>query len=356
MGKTRVNASVRIFYVILFALAGIGMCLGGYFMMLSAFEGKYVDLFSLIFALLIGAGGVFFLGCIFFMEKIIITNDTLFIQYLTGQSKKKIPLRDIESYIEVEKKAKNNTWQELTIYTPTQKHKIISSHYTEYLTIRRILTKDKSYNTLAEQWKKYFSNRNFGWGFCIFAVLFLCIFSWLYSSRNNDPITSSELIFVEGRLINPLEIKRSSAGRRSRRKTSSITVQVNPYSEFNFKLSDKGVRAARALELVNEVRPGATIRLQILKEQYQKKLTETMPLEFWDKYRDYDEISIYGIESEDKVYLDYRLYIREIEEDKEDPILGILFIGGFFLFMLGVGLYYLLTNKPPKRKWQPPKN
>ncbi len=97
------------------------------------------------------------IGCysIYLLESIILLKDKIIIKNVFYQIRKTIYLKDIESYIEIEKSNKYKTWNELTIYTKNYKHSFSSDILHDYSYLKRKLTRGKRHNKAKEIEKEY---------------------------------------------------------------------------------------------------------------------------------------------------------------------------------------------------------
>lgn len=79
----------------------------------------------------------------------------------------------------------------------------------------------------------------------------------------------------------------------------------------------------------------------MLKDDYQKKLSEEKKLDLFDKYVNFSEISVYGLRDKNRVYLDLESYNSKAKEGKQRDSL-LLTIAGLLCL---IGAYSLFRDK-----------
>ena len=197
------------------------------------------------------------------MEKFIIKDDKLIIQTIAGTQKRIIKIDEIESYEEVKKEDEDSTWKDLTIFTKNSNYKISSSSNTNYHAIKRKLIKGKKKNKYAQQVWESKSNRNRGVSSIIIGMLFLLFFSMIYSNKNLE-IQAGAFAKIEGTVANKIEVK------KNRDRGHSISIELEEYPNFEFKLGENEIKATKKNQLISNVKIGEQVQLKILEEQFKK--------------------------------------------------------------------------------------
>ncbi|MFK7937422.1 MAG: hypothetical protein AB8G22_28160, partial [Saprospiraceae bacterium] len=153
----------------------------------------------------------------------------------------------------------------------------------------------------------------------------------------------AHLVEIEGTVVKPIEIKES--GKRKKRKSRYINIALEEYPKFEFSLGGHRYKATNAKELIVNVQQGERIKMKILNDQFQKKLTKEVPMTFWDKSFDYRSISIYGLSDDQTSYFNLNKFNKYQKADRNYWAMYILL--GFGLFVMGYGIYELMLNKKP---------
>lgn len=340
MKKNQIISQFKNSSLLILIIGGIGMLLASYFIIKNSLSDEYVQIVGLVLGGIFGLAGIGCLILIFFLENLEFENGRLKIISLTGKLKKEILVSEIESYKEIEKENKHYKWKDLTIFTKDSKHTISSSSYSNYESLKRKLTKGKKKNSYAEKIWHYKMSRRFGIGFSIVGFLFLFLFGKMYFKKDLN-ISYSQLAKIEGTIVNEIEVVKS--GKRTT--TRSIEIELEEYPRFKFRLGENGLNATRVDKLISNVRKGGKVEIEILNDQFQKKLTKEMPMNFWDKSFNYRVIGIYGLSDEQNSYFDLMQFNRNKKADRNSW--SIYFLLGFSFFMLGYGIYELIKNKKP---------
>ena len=337
--KTLVSQTKRSNIIILI-VGGIGALLIGSNLIKSSLQDEYPQLVGLILGLICVLMGLLSLVGLFFIEKVVLKKNELLILSFGGRMKKKIHLTEIESYKEIEKESKSSKWKELTVFTKKSKYTIYSHTFSNYEDFKKVLTNGKKKNEFAEKlWQYKITKRN-GIGFLIGGILFLLIFGNVHIKKNQE-VQIEDLSTISGTVLEKIEIKQS--GKRNRNR--SIELKLKEYPKFIFKIRSIGLRATNTYSLISNVEVGEKLELDILTDQYQKKITKEFPLNFWDKSINYRWITIYGISDEINDYFSLRNFNRIRTEDSNSLSMFLLF--GFSFFLIGYGIYMILKNKKP---------
>jgi hypothetical protein len=133
-------------------------------------------------------------------------------------------------------------------------------------------------------------------GLALVAVLLLCG-AFHLSFTSNKELKHTELQAITGEIINIAKIKKGAKGSRT------IEIKLKSYPEFSFNISGNAFAATNAARYVENVTTGDTLYLDILKDDYLKKLVQEKPLNFCDRYLNYSFISVYGLRHKNITYL-----------------------------------------------------
>lgn len=312
-------------------LSLIPLCITGSVVLFrQSFAGKYLELVSLIFCLFfIGFLIVVFYALLSF-NKITIENKTLTVSSLFGRKKKEIYLPLIHYWIERTKKDKYSTWYELTVFNDTGKHMISSYLYSNYDEMKSALVNYGYRNVEKEQLIERKKGKRasiilFSIGV---ALLSLCMF--FYFKKPKPDIVSAQLKMISGLLDNEPKVIKGSKGERS------LELELKNYPEFEFKISGSTFSATYAEDFVNNVKIGDSIFLNIDSAEYGKKISNTIPLGFFDKTVGYKHIGVIEFASGPYTYLSLEDYNIAHKGNNTQLILFLLIMG---LFFTGLGVF-----------------
>ncbi len=313
---------------------GIGLLSLSYYLISISLKAPYPQIPGIIVGGLLGSIGLWGLISIYQFDFIFIFSDHFRAKSILGNTKKVIYFNDITGWTEIEKKNKYSKWTVLIIYTEKTKYKINSSIYKNCYEIKRTLTKGKP-RDIKKQNNWYRRNRLF------YTIGFLTIGSvFLYASyhsflKKDRQIQYSELHTVTDIITNKAEIKKGSKGSRS------IVIKLKSYPYFNFEISANGYSATNKSDYVSNVKIGDTLHLDIMKDEYQMKLSGEKQPGFWDKTVNYHLIHIYELRDKNNTYLSLSGYNKEL---KEDASFGIWLFGIIGVIALVSGFLYLFSN------------
>lgn len=338
MSYNPIISEIKTSTIVILSIGGIVQLIGSYFIISNSLSDEYIKILGLIFGLFLGAAGIVTLGLILCLEKITLKKDKLIIQGISKKTKKIIKIADIKSYKEIEKVNDNIKYKDLTIFTNDSKYTITSFENPNYKIFRKKLTRGKEKNIFAEKNWHYKKNRRIGISLSLIGLLIIFCFGKLFLNSSNE-IDESDLTKITGNLAKKIEIERS--GRNGR--NISIPIQLYEYQKFKFVLGENGIQSTNTEKLLSNFKFGDKIRLKILNEQYQKKISKELEMSFWDKSFNYRTIDVYGIEDDELSYFSLNTFNRN---KLEDGTLVLLFLGiGVFFF--GYGVFELIKNKKP---------
>ena len=275
------------------------------------------------------AGLVFFLlgGFLFYSVKRMVSyrlyEDRLEVISVAGNMTKTIWLNTITSWCETE--IKNNS-KMLALYMGDERYTISSRGMGADYTI----LKDKV--TGGKQQMPWQANAalqmRIAYGMLLAGI---CCFAFSYSKYQvrNTEVHAQDVTIIRGVILNPVAVSRTG-GRSSR---DYIRIILSSYPEFQFTIDYSAYRATRHSDYVNDVQRADSLYLDILTEDYEKKLTKEKPLSFFDKTIDYRRIDVYGLRDAHHEYLTEDGYNRAVKGDMR-------FVGfavyGLFAFVFAV--------------------
>jgi len=322
------------FYICL--LGGIGSFIGSYFLITNNLEKQFPQLpgiLSGIFLMLFGLYCLYYCfnrKAVYVFEDFILSKSNLFKREVT------IPFTDIQSWAELHKKSKYRGWSELYIFTPSKKYCFTSYDYgDEYETLKSVITKNKSRNLDYEKKSDLKSIT-----YLCFFFLFLGVIFWAFGVsnyiRSNNTVPILQLVTLDQKVTSKIKIKKS--GKSSR----YISLRLNDNPEFSFNIEGAAYRATDTDGFVAEINTGDTLTVSILREDFEKKITKTKPLTFWDKSFGYYSIPVYGLAYKNRIYLSPKEYqsARKSGLRSNSKSLGI-----FGLILAEIGIFIYIQRK-----------
>lgn len=258
---------------------------------------------------LIAAGLVLLAGFgLFSMKSYEITENEVVVRNYFDRIIRKIPKSEFDSWNEIEYEDKQGdiTSKELTLITKhNKKVQINSSYYVNYGQLKNALTKGLKRNKEGES--KVLKRWAVGIGslFIGFALL-LFLNSDIQKSKTK---TREDFELIKGTIEN---ISIESHG--SKHPSYTLEILVKEYPDFTFKMNTK-IWSLRTLKMAkSKLSIGEGIRLAINGEAYNKKISKTADLSFWDKHSHYHLISFAGLYKGDEMLLPLSDYIVAVNE------------------------------------------
>lgn len=305
-----------------------------------ALSSDYPQIAGLILGSLFGLFGIVSVLSIYFIDSLQIDKEKLIVKTLFGNTKKTIKISEILSFTEIEKENGQGKWKDLTIYTKNNKLKLSSSMIKNYVDFRKILIKGKKRDLEIEKLWSIKVNRRFGIGFVIFGVLFLSVMVKIYLNRNAE-ISNDQIKTISSQLVEQLKIERTSPKSVSK----VIKLKLKDYENFTFELGGHSYSATNTNRLLNDVKIGDNIELDIKLETFEKKIAKTKSLTFSDKSVNYHFIPVYGLRKGNSTYLKLGDYNIKHKEDSSSLGFWILVFVGLGIMISGI--YMLIVNKKP---------
>jgi len=322
----------------LLIVGAAGSFLASYFLIKNATADVYVDVLLFALGVAFGTLGIWSIKSIFSVEHLMFDGKKLNIFSITGNLKKSIELADIESFVEIKKENKYSKWKDLTLFTKYSKYTISQYSYSNYKSLKKALTKGKKKNQRAKKLWHYKIKMRYGFGFTTVGILFLLFFGSMYLKKDLE-VASDQLVTIKA-TVDEVVLEGRNKGRRL-----STSLALKEYPKFEFRVVLNAMKRNDIKNLRTNIEHGEQVELDILKEQYQKKLTKQIPLDFWDKSYGYRSISIYGLKDQQRTYYNLDQYNYQNKGDRE--LWGLYLMLGFSLFILGFGIYMLVNGKRP---------
>jgi hypothetical protein len=323
--KTSSNFKFTAFFLIPFGVFLLYLCL---FLLEELYKDIYPQLIAIFFCLLIGGFGFFGLWSLYDYNIFYIYTDKIITKSIFGYKKGTIPIKNLISWSEVERKSKNSSWHELIFFTDKSKFSINSKDHENYPKLKEKLTKDLPQDTIEVKksniWKII--------PILMFGLVSLALFNSVYdySHLRNNFLKESDLTTINDELINEPKIIKESKGHRS------IDIKLKSTPKFTFDISEETYHAMHASDFVKDTKIGDSISIKVLKEDYDKKIVKKTPLTFLDT-QGYTIIKVYEVKYKNKTYLNLSNYNLALEDN--EPLYwfsGLL--GIFFLFLTIIGI------------------
>jgi hypothetical protein len=326
-------------YLLILLIGGIGGLFICYYLTSAALKEPYPQITGIILGSFFGLIGIFSLFCIYYFDTILIYSDHVLIQSIFGNTKKVIFLKDIESWTEVEKENKHSKWKELVIYTKQTKYQLSSAIYANYPQLKSALVSGKPRDFQKQDRRSRKNNLYLAIALSIVGGFFLYS-AFLIYSREDAEVKYSQLQTITDTITNTAEIKKGS-----KRNSRSIQIRLKSFPSFNFNIRGNAYYAMHANNYVANIKVGDIIRLSIMKDEYQMKLTKEKPLGFWDKTINYSSIYVYELLDRKNTYLSLQEYNQESKNDFTLRFLFVFIFGLPGLGMLVVAFYLFIRHQ-----------
>lgn len=334
--KINIESNIKYSTLIILILGGIGFSFLSYYLTSKSLEADYPQIAGLILGLFFGVFGLLSIISIWQLNKYEFDGERLIVKSIFNTPKTTIYTNSIRSYNEIDKENKHIKWKDLTIFTDRHKIKISSSTISNYHKLKSALTKGIERDEHSEKLWLYKVNKRYGVGFIIIGLLFSIGMLNIYSNHNKE-ITSDEISIIIGTVSDTLEIDRKNSSKW-------INLKIKEHPEYVFEISGIRFEASLSNEIVNEIFPGDKIKLSILTDTYQKKITKTKELTFIDKSVNYHFITTNGLSKDGKDYLLLETINQEHKIDSKGWGFWVLLLVGVSILSSGV---YLITRKMP---------
>jgi hypothetical protein len=273
----------------------------GCFSMYMGFEDVYPQLMPILAGLLLIGVGITLICMNDPIDQLEIYKDRIEIKSLFGKTKQPIYRKEITSWTETDHRSKGKSWQALTLYLGEKKYSLSSNIYKNYDQIKEELVQGIMRDSELEQTLKKKKFKQAGLLFLSFGIFFLGLFFYNYSNKSKA-LSSTDLTRLEQVVTSPIAIHKGSKGKRS------IRLRLKDYPDFKFEIDDNTFRATNAEAFVANVETGDTLFVDVITNDYQKKLTKEKELGFFDKTINYRTIDVYGLADKNNAYLSLQSY------------------------------------------------
>jgi hypothetical protein len=256
-----------------------------------------------------------------------LSDDDFVIQKI-GQKASRHSYQSIQTYNERPNSSKIESFKELRVYLSDNWFLIRSNEFTDYDNIKERLTQygkaggRPNVLTLTER------NR-FRWAIVILALLLVAniIFGFLaHNPVEKSPAKLTSLTTIVDKVLTD-----------TRKGTfKGFTFKLRNWPEFSFYVSRKNydvdIRPLHQALLIKQ-----PITLLIRDSDFRKKLQKTEPLTFGDKYDDYNQIMVFGVDQANRVRIQSTQPVYELTHTK--PFHRLALFSFLLLFCLSGWLY-----------------
>lgn len=322
-----------IYFIFLIILGLISLFLG-FLMFYYASKGSYPEISIVIIGFLFVIFGLYSIFSIYSYDSIFIYKDRFETRSVFGNTKKVFFFKDINYWIEIYiEPSPGPVRQKLTVYSDKTKYKLISYFYKNYPDLKYAITKGK--NRDHNQEKKWFLKTNIYHSVAstIIGLMFIS-FGWHNYITSTNEVKSFELQTITSVMSDSALIRKGG-------QSSFININIKSFPSFTFRINSYAYSATNSVGFFTNVGPNHTISIDVLKDDYQKKLSEEKKLDLFDKYVNFSEISVYGLRDKNRVYLDLEGYNSKAKEGKQRDSL-LLTIAGLLCL---IGAYSLFRDK-----------
>lgn len=112
-----------------------------------------------------------------------------------------------------------------------------------------------------------------------------------------------------------------------------ISIETKEINDFSFQIGGVAYKSMYVDYYLQNVKIGDTLRLWILKDSYDKKISKTKPLTFTDKSVNYQIIYVFGLKHKDFQVLSINDYEYSKENDSKFGVIFFIVIGLIFLYL-----------------------
>jgi hypothetical protein len=307
---------------------GIAFFLAAFFLFPGALGKKYPQLFEVLLLTILLVTGLYLIY--FYLNPRIVYLYENFIAFRSGVFLREVKIQksEIISWSEIHKTAKNTEWDELTIFTNSAKYNFLSKNYKGYGLLKEKLTEGVQRNSgFEDDWQKRITIK--AGKIMIISGIFFMFFCVKSCQKKDEKFDSTQLTEINEIVVAGIKIEKASKGRRV------IKLQFDSYPEYRFKIDGIAFHAMDTEAFVSETNKGDTLTVSIKKEDYEKKLIKSRPLDFFDKSIYNPDIDIFSLSRKEKRYLSLDQYQNEFR-DSHDTYYYLYGIIGFFLLLGGI--------------------
>lgn len=278
----------------------------------------------------ISALALLILFCIYYylnIKSVNVYND--YIEIKTLFKTKKYFFTDFKTYYSEKFDGRNNSWTEYYLITNAdEKITIVDSEYSNFYSffydIERKIKVDKKLN--AE-----LSKPNFSKSAIIVFIISAIFFLFSINTYHYKPISEKDIVYISDVLQENVKLKKGRKG------SKTMEIHLKNYPIFTFK--DSGYNEY----LMNNFQKGDTLKIGIRMEDYKKKIINTLPLSFKEKYMNYSSIYIEQFKTKDGN--DYYNLTKENDRRKENYFSNFIVFSIFGLIFLILSVFILFKPK-----------
>ncbi|NOU59660.1 hypothetical protein [Marinifilum caeruleilacunae] len=305
MIKSQINSKRIVF---LFCI-GLGMICLAYLCTKLAYGVEYPQLSAFIFAGMAGSLGIYCLALPFLLNVYETDKEKIVAKSLLGFTKWSVLRSDILYYTEVNKAEEYKLFRRKVLKFQSKERSFrLSSYYVlNYRELRPIMCKGQKRNRDMESSWYLQSKKKLGISYFIYTLLFFVLSISFYFMGKTE-VSQVEIISLSGPTLHKVQKQRSGG---SRRNSYEIVIKLKDYPNFKFFTDADALAECDSKKLLKEVKAGDIIEIDIELDTYQKKLSRSKKLGFFDKHFNYKIIPVYAIRKGNTSYLSLDQYNRQ---------------------------------------------
>jgi hypothetical protein len=292
----------------------------------------YLQLIPFISGLVMAAVGLIFVWQMLLLRSFSVYTDRLEITNVLSRKTEVIYYDTIRYWTEKEQKDRSGKYKVLTIWTDTRHFGLSGQGFADYNEVKQIITRAIPEGKNEEARIKAIEQRNGGFILLGFSLLPLLAILYLLGQRTAD-IRPTELSPVSGTLAKNLKVDISG----KHNDIYQVYLHLVEYPGFTFRVSNgAGYKSIypSAHQLIMDVMKGDSITLNIFTDVAKRKLSNELPLRFFDKTLEYRFIDVYGIKHNNISYFNLETY-NIIHRGSDQSTGYIIAIIAFFALLSG---------------------
>lgn len=316
-------------YLLLF-IGGIGMITLAFIYSYFILQEEYFDIISSVFPIFFSIGGIASLISLLYIETLELYDDRLIIKSIF--KKRVIYLNTITHYI---CRAEDEKQEKIIFVTEKSNYGIDCDliNYKKLKDIFAVKLKREAYLEELRKYKRQKLSRIAGISFALF-VLFILTYGIFFPQSST--IIQQELMTFKATLSKKINLRGIEF---------PYNILTEEYPTLKFKIGDINFDSLTENDLV--IRKGTKVEIDILKEDYEKKIAKTKDLSFSDKFIQHRFVSVYGFRSNDKDYLNVEKLEEQNPKEEKMYLIMYLLIGCFLIVFISIQIRYLLKMTRP---------
>ncbi len=223
------------------------------------------------------------------LETYVLNRNDMEVSAMFGFSQRTIPRSQVLSMVEVEERNEDTIWKKCTLYTNYGKFIISEQEYSNYADLMLVFRDQWQIKEDKPLLSRELKQNNLKQGIVSLAVAALIFYALQQIKAVYELAPRSELIEIKSRLVNDISLTDIGPD------DNSVSLLLATYPGFNFKMDSYAKSVITRSDFEQIVVKNDTIILTVSKRDYQKKLEKTEPLNLWEKYINYPNITIYGL-------------------------------------------------------------